>query len=120
MDLASLALGLGASGLALAACALVLTLRATPRKLTRALDALGHEVSSARAELDQARAERVEHRKQVDLVYEAVQDDLERAETKRRQAAARRSKANGPAQPEVDWNDRGTLLRLARERGEAV
>lgn len=90
-----------------------------PSALRREVNLLADAVAEFERELIKQDAKGTELLKSVESIHEAVADDLERAETKRKQAAARESKRKNSA-PEQDINNPTVLRQLARQQGFEV
>lgn len=94
------------------------TYAARPSALRRETNLLSDAVANFERELIKQDSRGTELLSAVESIHKTVEDDLDRAETKRKQAAARGSKARAAnGQPEIDLNDRGQLAALARARG---
>lgn len=109
------------------AASAVFSALARPSQLRRELDKLHDAVNALEREMLEQDGRNNALLKSVESVHDAVLDDLERAESKRKQAAARMSKVKrseeqrsnfiGGDDSSPNLDDRANLVALARARG---
>ncbi len=108
-----------ASSAATAIGALVVCLRSIPHNLLQAARAGARDLTLMEDKMVALEGRWAARSKEFEALHEAIMDDVDRAEKKRRQAsaAAARSAHGQKGDGEIDLNDIAQVRRLALQRG---
>lgn len=113
----SWALGVSAIALVIAVTTASLSFRGTPQNLVRAARSGAQELALISDRIVALEGRWAARSKEYEALHEAIMDDVERAEKKRRQASAAAARSAHNTPEAVDLTDMSTLRKLALQRG---